>query len=123
MESVSVLRERRKPFGNLLSQISDVKLPQLAAFLFVFIFSRGSLFGVIRPFPTAFYVSLSLNGASRIISILVITLGNAIYTDFYETVRQLLVLVLFELLSYVVFVTGSKKETNPTLYSVVHSSL
>lgn len=111
MESVSVLRERRKPFGNLLSQISDVKLPQLAAFLFVFIFSRGSLFGVIRPFPTAFYVSLSLNGASRIISILVITLGNAIYTDFYETVRQLLVLVLFELLSYVVFVTGSKKET------------
>lgn len=41
MESVSVLRERRKPFGNLLSQISDVKLPQLAAFLFVFIF-RGA---------------------------------------------------------------------------------
>ena len=77
MESVSVLRERRRPFNNLLSQISDVKLPQLAAFLFLFTFSRANFFGVLRPFSTAFYVSLNLNGVSRIISILVITLGNA----------------------------------------------
>ena len=111
MESVSVLRERRRPFNNLLSQISDVKLPQLAAFLFLFTFSRANFFGVLRPFSTAFYVSLNLNGVSRIISILVITLGNAIFTDFYETIRQLLVLVLFELLSHVVFVISSKKET------------
>lgn len=111
MENISILKRERKLSKSLAYQISDIKIPQIAAFILCFAFSRANLFGVIRPFSTAFYVSLGFCGVSKIISIFAITVANALFTNFYETIRQILALILFEILSHALFNIGGKKET------------
>lgn len=116
MENIGVLKEERKLLKSLSIQLSDVKLPQITAFILCFIFSRANFFGVLRPFSTALYVSLGLSGISKLVAILVITVANAYFTNLYDTVTQLSALLLFELLSYMLFLTSAhiidtKKET------------
>lgn len=111
MENISVLRGRRKILSDLLSQISDITLSQFFAFILLFVFSRANFFGVLRPFSMALYVSLNLNPITKIISVFSITIGNTVFVGLYEGIRQLIVLVFIELLSYIVFVINSKKES------------
>lgn len=112
MENITVLKSERKVTKQLLSYVSNITIAQVAAWLMCFAFSRASLFGVLRPFATAFYVSVGFTGISKVIAILSVSLGNALFSNFYESIRQILALLLFEAFSQIIFRIGNRKETN-----------
>ena len=89
MENVTILKSGKSVSKYLLSQLSGIKIYHIIGFIICFLFSRANLFGVIRPFASAFYVVAGFSGISKTIAIISITLGNAIFTNFFETMRQL----------------------------------
>ncbi len=111
MENVTALKHERKLTRQIFSVISNITLPQLIAWLMCFAFSRANFFGILKPFATAFYVASNFTGLSKIIAILSIILGNALFSNFYETVRQALALLLFEAISRIIFTAGGRKES------------
>ncbi len=111
MENVSILKTEKKSFKSLIYHISSIGIPQLVSFILCFAFSRANIFGVIRPFAAAFYVSVGYSGILKVFAIMSITLGNLLFTNVYETIRQTLSLILFEVLSHVIFKIGEKNET------------
>ncbi|HHY64381.1 MAG TPA: SpoIIE family protein phosphatase [Clostridiaceae bacterium] len=111
MENVSVLKSERKPLKSLIFSISNIGIPRLVSFAFCLVFTRANLLGVIRPFAAAFYTAAWYSGISKVFAIISITIGNLLFSNIYETIRQTLSLVLFELLSNLVFKTGTRNET------------
>lgn len=111
MENVSVLKSVRKPLKSLLYNISNIGMPRFVSFIFCFAFARANFLGVIRPFAAAFYTSVRYSGISKIFAIIFITIGNLLFSNLYETVRQTLSLILFEVMSHLVFKIGEKNET------------
>lgn len=111
MENVTALKSERKFTKLFLSYASTLTLPQIIAWVMCFAFSRANFFGILKPFATAFYVSVNFTGLSKVLAILSITLGNALFSNFYETVRQTLALLLFEAFSRMIFQIAGRKET------------
>lgn len=111
MENVSILKTEKKPLKSFIYYISNIGIPQLVSFILCFVFSKANFFGVIRPFAASLYVSVGYSGILKIFAILSITLGNLLFANFYETIRQTLSLILFEVLSHVIFKIGEKNET------------
>lgn len=111
MESASILKEERKPLKNLIYHLSNIGIHRLASFILCFAFSRANFFGVIRPFAVSLYVAAGYSGISKIFAIVFISLGNLLFANFYETIRQALSLILFEVLSHLIFNIGEKIET------------
>lgn len=111
MESVSVIKAGRKPLKNLLYHISNISVPRLVSFVLCFAFSRANFFEVIRPFAASFYVAAGFSGISKVFAIISISLGNLLFSNLYETIRQVLSLLLFEVLAHLVFNIGEKNGT------------
>ena len=111
MENVTSLKSEKNLSKYFINHLSDIKTHHIIGFLICFIFSRANLFGVIRPFASAFYVVAGFSGISKIIAILSITLGNAIFSNFFETIRQLLAFVLFEVLLHVVLNNSARNDS------------
>lgn len=111
MENVSVLKDGKKIPKLLLGYVSEISLYQVISFIICFIFSRANFFGVIKPFATALYVSTRFTRLSKIVAIISITVGNAVFSNFYETARQTLALLLFEAFSHMFFRLGKRSET------------
>lgn len=110
MENITLLKNDKR-FKYIIYHLSKIKPHHFIGFLICFIFSRANIFGVIRPFTSAFYVSAGFSGVSKVIAILSITLGNALFTNFYETIRQTLAFMLFEILSSVILRQSTKNES------------
>jgi len=111
MENVTTLKSGKSITKYLLNQLSGIKIYHVISFMMCFIFSRANLFGVIRPFASAFYVVAGFSGISRTIAIISITLGNAIFSNFFETMRQLLALILFEVLLRIVLSESARNDS------------
>mgnify|MGYP000846972183 CR=1 FL=1 len=111
MENISALKAGKKLSRNVLSSASEISLTHIIIFAVCFIFSRASIFGVVRPFAVSFYVAVNLTGLLKIPAIISITLGNAIFSNIYETLRQTISLLLFEAFLYLIYKSGEKKET------------
>lgn len=111
MESISVLKKERKFTRQIISYASDITLPQVYAWMICLIFTRASFFVVLRPFAPAFYVSVCFTGISKVIAIISITVGNAIFSNVYETFRQLFSILFFEIIAHMVFKLSRRKET------------
>lgn len=112
MENVSILKTERKSLKSLFYHLSGIGIPQLVSFILCFVFSRANFFGVIRPFAMSFYVSVGYSGLSKVFAIISMFLGNLLFANFYETIRQVLSLILFEVLAHVIFKIGEKSETS-----------
>ena len=78
---------------------------------YVLHFSRANFFGVIRLFAASLYVAAGYCGISKVFAIVSISLGNLVFANFYETIRQALSLLLFEVLSHLIFKIREKRET------------
>ncbi len=111
MENIAAIKSERRLLKHLLSYTSNITWFQAAAWLMCFIFSRASIFDILKPFAAAFYVSVGFTGVSKVFAILSVTVGNAFFSNFYETVRQVLALLLFEALSHITFRIAGRKET------------
>lgn len=111
MENISALKTRKKLSKGILSSASEISLSHIIITVISFIFSRASVFGVIRPFAVSLYVSVNLSGLSKILAILSITLGNALFSNIYETLRQTITLLLFEAFFYLIYKLGEQQET------------
>lgn len=111
MENITALKQEKKTARQIFSAISTITPSQVIAWIMCFAFSRASFFGILKPFATAFYVSANFSGLSKVVAILAIILGNSMFSNFYETVRQTLALLLFEALSRILFTLGHRKES------------
>ncbi|NLL66479.1 MAG: SpoIIE family protein phosphatase [Clostridiaceae bacterium] len=111
MENITLLKNEKRFFKYTSYHLSKIKQHHLIGFLICFVFSRANLFGVIRPFTSAFYVSAGFSRISKVIAITSITFGNAIFTNFYETIRQLLALILFEVLINIILSNSAKNDS------------
>jgi len=111
MENVTILKSGKSVSKYLLSQLSGIKIYHIIGFIICFLFSRANLFGVIRPFSSEFYVVAGFSGISQTIAIISISLGNAIFTNFFETMRQLLALILFEVLLHLVLNESARNDS------------
>ena len=111
MENVTTLKSGKNFSKYLLSQLSNIKTHHITGFLICFIFSRANLFGVIRPFASAFYVVAGFSGISKAIAIITITLGNAVFSNFFEMMRQLCALILFEVLLHIVLSESARNNS------------
>lgn len=111
MERASILKAEKKPLRSLLYHISNIGIPRLVSFILCFAFSRANFFGVIRPFAASLYVAAGYCGISKVFAIVSISLGNLVFANFYETIRQALSLLLFEVLSHLIFKIREKRET------------
>ncbi|NLE24763.1 MAG: SpoIIE family protein phosphatase [Clostridiaceae bacterium] len=111
MENVTSLKSDKSLLKYIIGHLSNIKPEHAIGFVICFVFSRANLFGVIRPFASAFYVAAGFSGVSKVIAILSITLGNAIFSNFFETIRQLLAIILFEVLSHVVLSNSAKNDS------------
>ena len=111
MENITSLRSEKSLLKYIISRLSDIKLYHVIGFLICFVFSRANLFGVIRPFASAFYVVAGFSGVSKAVAIVSITLGNAIFSNFFETIRQLLAFILFEVLLHVVLTNSARNNS------------
>ncbi|MGI6084305.1 MAG: SpoIIE family protein phosphatase [Acetivibrionales bacterium] len=110
MENITLLKNDKR-FKYFAYHLSKIKPHHLFGFLICFVFSRANLFGVIRPFASAFYVSAGFSGILKVIAIISITIGNALFTNFYETIRQVLALILFEIISNIILCQSARKES------------
>jgi stage II sporulation protein E len=111
MENITVLKGGRKLTKQLVSLTPNITIYKAAAFIMCFIFARAGIFDVIKPFSSAFYVSMSFTGISKLLAIAAIIAGNAVFANFYETVRQTSAILLFEALSRFILKNG-RMETN-----------
>lgn len=111
MENITSLRSEKSLLKYIISHLTNIKPYHIIGFLICFIFSRANLFGVIRPFAPAFYVVAGFSGVSKVIAIASITLGNTIFSNFFETIRQLLAFILFEVLLHVVLSNSAKNDS------------
>ncbi|NMA65006.1 MAG: SpoIIE family protein phosphatase [Clostridiaceae bacterium] len=111
MENIGALKIRKKLSKSVLSYISEISLSQIIIFAISFIFSRASIFEVIRPFAVSFYVSVNLTGLSKVLALISLTLGNILYSNIYETLRQAISLLLFEAFSHMIFNLKERQET------------
>ena len=111
MEDITLLKTEKSLLKYIISHLSKIKSHHIIGFVICFVFSRANLFGVIRPFASAFYLVAGFSGISKVIAIASITLGNAIFTNFFETIRQILALILFEILTNVVLNNNTKNES------------
>ncbi len=112
MENIAALKSERKPIKQLISYVSSLTWPQVAAWILCFTFSRASIFGILKPFAISFYISVGFTGISKVVAILSILLGNLLFSNIYETIRQVLALILFEVFSHVVFHMMNHKENS-----------
>jgi len=112
MENITVLKDGKKIFKQLLGYVSEISFNQVVSFIICFIFSRANFFGVIKPFATALYVSARFTRMSKVAAIITITLGNALFSNYFETARQTLALLFFEAFSHLIFRLGNKNETD-----------
>lgn len=111
MENITSLKSEKSLLKYIISHLSNIKPEHAIGFLICFVFSRANLFGVIRPFASAFYVVAGFSGVSKVMAILSITIGNAIFSNFFETIRQLLAFILFEVLSHLVLSNSAKNDS------------
>ncbi len=111
MENITLLKTEKSLSKYIISHLSMIKSNHIIGFVICFIFTRANLFGVIRPFASAFYLVAGFSGISKVIAIASITIGNAFFSNFFETIRQLLALILFEILSNVVLSKNIKNES------------
>ena len=111
MENVTILKNGKSIPKYFIGQLSGIKTYHIIGFVFCFIFSRANLFGVIKPFATAFYVVAGFRGISKTIAIISMTLGNAVFSNFFETMRQLLALILFEVLLRIVLNENARNDS------------
>ena len=68
MEITAALKSERKLTKQIVSFVSNITIFQVVAWLMCFAFSRASFFEVIKPFATAFYVSVGFTGISKVIA-------------------------------------------------------
>lgn len=111
MENIFALKGEKKWTKLILSWIQDISVPRVAAWILCFIFTRADFFGVIKPFATAFYVSVGFTGLSKLFAIISTTIGNLLFSNFYEASRQVLALLLYEAFSHLIYVNMQRKET------------
>lgn len=111
MENATVLKDGRRANRNFLVTLSELTIPQIAACIMCFVFSRASIFEVIRPFVPAFYVSFGFTGVSKVLALFAMTLGNLLFSNFYEAMRQSLSILLFEASAHLIFNGSKRRET------------
>ena len=88
-------RNRIKIF---LSWLKGATLSQFIGVILCFFFSRASFFGVMRPFSLALYSAACFSGPARVLAVVSLFCGNLIFSGFYETIRQIATVLIFELL-------------------------
>lgn len=111
MENIFALKGEKKWTKLISTWLQDITVPRIAAWIVCFILSRANFFGVIKPFATAFYVSAGFTGISKLFAIVSITAGNLMFSNFYESSRQALALLLYEAFSRLIYINLNRKET------------
>jgi stage II sporulation protein E len=98
MES-SALKNGNDRFGALSAWMKASTPFQFVCIVFCFLFARAGFFVVIKPFSLALYCAACFPGPARILAAVAVIAGNSFFSGFYETLRQAVAIIIFELLS------------------------
>ena len=111
MDNTSEIRVGGHGFKTILTWLSRITLFQLTEIVLCFLFTRASLFEVLRPFGLALYCAAQFTGPAKILAAVSLMMGNLIYSGSYEAIRQLAALLIFELVIHFQRLNGHAKPT------------
>lgn len=110
MKSTSLSSQEALFFGKELlyfwEELKKITLTEAMWCLVAGILSQGSIFGILKPFGIAFYASYLKSFAVKVLLVVSIFIGSIICGDFLSGLKQMAVILLFELLMKIFFSEG-----------------
>ena len=95
-----------------LSWFEKITLFQLAEIILCFLFTRASMFEVLRPFGLSLYCAARFTGPAKVLAALALLMGNLVYSGPYEAIRQLAAVLIFELALHFQRISGNTKPSS-----------
>lgn len=123
MDNVSEVKTGGNRLRSFLELLGKITLSQLAGIVLCFLFSRASLFEVVRPFALSLYCAARFSGPAAIIAAVSLFLGNLAYSGTYEAFRQIIALIAFEVAVNLKRAGGGPKPTTMSRSAILGANV